>query len=86
MRISINQKPGSNRNFGFAMSQNPSGVFVKSIEEGKYQYLTLAFYWERKEKEGKGRAGKGRKEKKSGKEKDRKGERKGERERKGKES
>ncbi|XP_060542515.1 LIM domain only protein 7 isoform X6 [Pantherophis guttatus] len=34
MRISINQKPGSNRNFGFAVSQNPSGVFVKSIEEG----------------------------------------------------
>ncbi|XP_058042692.1 LIM domain only protein 7 isoform X3 [Ahaetulla prasina] len=34
MRISINQKPGSSRNFGFAVSQNPSGVFVKSIEEG----------------------------------------------------
>uniref|UniRef100_A0A8C7E1E3 LIM domain 7 n=1 Tax=Naja naja TaxID=35670 RepID=A0A8C7E1E3_NAJNA len=34
MRISINQKPGSSRNFGFTVSQNPSGVFVKSIEEG----------------------------------------------------
>ncbi|XP_070607442.1 LIM domain only protein 7 isoform X3 [Erythrolamprus reginae] len=34
MRISINQKPGSNRDFGFTVSQNPSGVFVKSIEEG----------------------------------------------------
>ncbi|XP_063160592.1 LIM domain only protein 7-like isoform X2 [Candoia aspera] len=34
MRISINQKPGSSRSFGFAMYQNPSGVFVKSIEEG----------------------------------------------------
>ncbi|KAM3836549.1 LIM domain only protein 7 [Vipera latastei] len=34
MRISINQKPGSNHSFGFAMYQNPSGVFVKSIEEG----------------------------------------------------
>ncbi|KAG8137653.1 hypothetical protein E2320_004902 [Naja naja] len=27
MRISINQKPGSSRNFGFTVSQNPSGVF-----------------------------------------------------------
>ncbi|KAK9401698.1 LIM domain only protein 7 [Crotalus adamanteus] len=34
MRISINQKPGSGRSFGFAVYQNPSGVFVKSIEEG----------------------------------------------------
>ncbi|XP_039221675.1 LIM domain only protein 7 isoform X3 [Crotalus tigris] len=34
MRISINQKPGSSRSFGFAVYQNPSGVFVKSIEEG----------------------------------------------------
>ncbi|KAM6446171.1 LIM domain only protein 7 isoform 9-T9 [Liasis olivaceus] len=34
MRISINQKPGSSRSFGFATYQNPSGVFVKSIEEG----------------------------------------------------
>ncbi|XP_062982078.1 LIM domain only protein 7 isoform X2 [Elgaria multicarinata webbii] len=34
MRISINQRPGSNRSFGFAIHQNPSGVFVKSIEEG----------------------------------------------------
>nr|XP_056717844.1 LIM domain only protein 7 [Euleptes europaea] len=34
MRISINQKPGSGRNFGFATHWNPSGVFVKAIEEG----------------------------------------------------
>ncbi|XP_015272610.1 PREDICTED: LIM domain only protein 7 isoform X2 [Gekko japonicus] len=34
MRISINQKPGSGRNFGFTTHWNPSGVFVKSIEEG----------------------------------------------------
>ncbi|XP_077783891.1 LIM domain only protein 7 isoform X14 [Podarcis muralis] len=34
MRISINQRPGSSRSFGFAVHQDPSGVFVKSIEEG----------------------------------------------------
>ncbi|KAH0624473.1 hypothetical protein JD844_031948, partial [Phrynosoma platyrhinos] len=34
MRISINQRPGSNRSFGFEIHQNPSGVFVKSVEEG----------------------------------------------------
>ncbi|XP_048348276.1 LIM domain only protein 7 isoform X9 [Sphaerodactylus townsendi] len=34
MRISINQKPGSGRSFGFTTLWNPSGVFVKSIEEG----------------------------------------------------
>uniref|UniRef100_A0A803TF62 LIM domain 7 n=1 Tax=Anolis carolinensis TaxID=28377 RepID=A0A803TF62_ANOCA len=34
MRISINQRPGSSRSFGFEIQQNPSGVFVKSIEEG----------------------------------------------------
>ncbi|XP_042316714.1 LOW QUALITY PROTEIN: LIM domain only protein 7 [Sceloporus undulatus] len=34
MRISINQRPGSNRSFGFEIYQNPSGVFVKSVEEG----------------------------------------------------
>nr|XP_016847774.1 PREDICTED: LIM domain only protein 7 isoform X5 [Anolis carolinensis] len=33
MRISINQRPGSSRSFGFEIQQNPSGVFVKSIEE-----------------------------------------------------
>ncbi|XP_033003839.1 LIM domain only protein 7 isoform X5 [Lacerta agilis] len=33
MRISINQRPGSSRSFGFAVHQDPSGVFVKSIEE-----------------------------------------------------
>ncbi|XP_061485998.1 LIM domain only protein 7 isoform X3 [Rhineura floridana] len=34
MRISINQRPGTSRSFGFAVHQDPSGVFVKSIEEG----------------------------------------------------
>ncbi|XP_066478567.1 LIM domain only protein 7 isoform X1 [Tiliqua scincoides] len=34
MRISINQRPGSSRNFGFTTQWDPSGVFVKSIEEG----------------------------------------------------
>nr|XP_020639165.1 LIM domain only protein 7 isoform X5 [Pogona vitticeps] len=34
MRISINQRPGSSRGFGFEIYQNPSGVFVKSVEEG----------------------------------------------------
>ncbi|XP_034971602.2 LIM domain only protein 7 isoform X5 [Zootoca vivipara] len=34
MRISINQRPGSSRSFGFAVHLDPSGVFVKSIEEG----------------------------------------------------
>ncbi|KAJ7319926.1 hypothetical protein JRQ81_019437, partial [Phrynocephalus forsythii] len=34
MRISINQRPGSNRSFGFDIYQNPSGVFVKLVEEG----------------------------------------------------
>ncbi|XP_053162347.1 LIM domain only protein 7 isoform X9 [Hemicordylus capensis] len=33
MRISINQRPGSSRSFGFTTHRNPSGVFVKSIEE-----------------------------------------------------
>uniref|UniRef100_A0A8D2L894 LIM domain 7 n=1 Tax=Varanus komodoensis TaxID=61221 RepID=A0A8D2L894_VARKO len=34
MRISINQRPGSQRSFGFTGHQNPSGLFVKSVEEG----------------------------------------------------
>lgn len=34
MRISINQRPGSSRNFGFTTQWDPSGVFVMSIEEG----------------------------------------------------
>lgn len=41
MRISINQRPGSSRNFGFTTQWDPSGVFVMSIEEGKNIFQTL---------------------------------------------
>uniref|UniRef100_A0A8D0H774 LIM domain 7 n=1 Tax=Sphenodon punctatus TaxID=8508 RepID=A0A8D0H774_SPHPU len=34
MRISINQRPGSSRGFGFTTEWNTSGVFVQSIEAG----------------------------------------------------
>ncbi|XP_065534176.1 LIM domain only protein 7 isoform X5 [Lathamus discolor] len=33
MRISINQKPGHSRNFGFTTNWSPSGVFVQTVEE-----------------------------------------------------
>uniref|UniRef100_A0A452IGJ4 Uncharacterized protein n=1 Tax=Gopherus agassizii TaxID=38772 RepID=A0A452IGJ4_9SAUR len=34
MRISINQRPGNSRNFGFTTNWKPSGVFIQTIEEG----------------------------------------------------
>ncbi|XP_065437162.1 LIM domain only protein 7 isoform X20 [Chrysemys picta bellii] len=34
MRISINQRPGNSRNFGFITNWKPSGVFIQTIEEG----------------------------------------------------
>ncbi|XP_074845002.1 LIM domain only protein 7 isoform X2 [Carettochelys insculpta] len=34
MRISINQRPGNSRSFGFTANWKPSGVFVQTIEEG----------------------------------------------------
>ncbi|XP_075774985.1 LIM domain only protein 7 isoform X3 [Pelodiscus sinensis] len=34
MRISINQRPGNNRSFGFTTNWKPSGVFVQTVEEG----------------------------------------------------
>lgn len=35
MRISINQRPGHSRNFGFTTNWSSSGVFVQTVEEGK---------------------------------------------------
>uniref|UniRef100_A0A8B9NUV0 LIM domain 7 n=1 Tax=Apteryx owenii TaxID=8824 RepID=A0A8B9NUV0_APTOW len=34
MRISINQRPGHSRNFGFTTTWNSSGAFVQTVEEG----------------------------------------------------
>ncbi|XP_026703761.1 LIM domain only protein 7 isoform X16 [Athene cunicularia] len=34
MRISINQRPGHSRSFGFTTSWNSSGAFVQTVEEG----------------------------------------------------
>ncbi|XP_062422871.1 LIM domain only protein 7 isoform X2 [Rhea pennata] len=34
MRISINQRPGHSRNFGFTTNWNSSGAFVQTVEEG----------------------------------------------------
>uniref|UniRef100_K7G8W7 LIM domain 7 n=1 Tax=Pelodiscus sinensis TaxID=13735 RepID=K7G8W7_PELSI len=34
MRISINQRPGNSRSFGFTTNWKPSGVFVQTVEEG----------------------------------------------------
>ncbi|XP_014821355.1 PREDICTED: LIM domain only protein 7 isoform X10 [Calidris pugnax] len=34
MRISINQRPGHSRSFGFTTNWSPSGAFVQTIEEG----------------------------------------------------
>ncbi|KAM6317133.1 LIM domain only protein 7 [Aegotheles albertisi] len=34
MRISINQKPGHSRSFGFTTNWSSSGVFVQTVEEG----------------------------------------------------
>lgn len=41
MRISINQKPGKSHNFGFTANWNTSGVFVQSIEKGKFIFNPL---------------------------------------------
>ncbi|NWH79751.1 LMO7 protein, partial [Piaya cayana] len=35
MRISINQRPGHSRSFGFTTNWNSSGAFVQTVEEGK---------------------------------------------------
>lgn len=51
MRISINQRPGHSRSFGFTTNWSSSGVFVHTVEEGKcvltVQIFVLVFSLQR---------------------------------------
>lgn len=43
LRISINQRPGHSRSFGFTTNWSSSGAFVQTVEEGKCVLIALFF-------------------------------------------